>query len=456
MVNLSKAKTLIKELDIKDRIKTNDEVIIGYTKEEALLEAQRCLNCKTKPCMNGCPLHNDIPAFIECIKNDDLSLGMSIINQTSTFPFVCSRVCNQANQCEKDCTRGKNGESVAIGMLERYISDNEYDKIPSTLNLIPRNGKSVAIIGAGPSGLTCAEKLVLEGFKVDVYDQLPFAGGLLEYGIPDFRLDKTFVRGKINFLQSKGVNFILNTKIGKDISFDEIESKYDFVYLAIGADVSKTMRLENENINGVITSNQYLLHLNKKDIYGSSPIYQQISNAKNVIVVGGGNVAMDVSRVAIRHGANVTIIYRRSREEMPARDNEIEDALNEGVKLNYLTNPIKINGTDHITSIKCLKMELGEPDESGRRRPIEIKNSEFEIPCDLLVYAIGSSSEKDVLSSIGVDYNSWGGVIVNDTLETSKQNVYAGGDLITGANTVVHAIRDGIKVAKSIIAKNDK
>ena len=456
MINLSKTKTEIKELDKESRIHNNDEVIIGYSKEEAMMEANRCLNCKNKPCIDGCPLHNDIPSFIGYIKKDDLVAAVSIIDWTSPFPFVCSRVCNQKEQCEKNCTRGKNGESVAIGMLERYVCDNAYDKIPTTLNLIPHNGKSVAIIGAGPSGLSCAEKLILVGFSVDVYDALPFAGGLMEYGIPDFRLDKSYIRHKINFLQSKGVHFILNTKIGVDIDFKEIEEKYDYVYLAIGADVTNTMGLANENIEGVVTSNKYLLYLNKSEFYKDEKMYQQLISAKNVVVVGGGNVAMDVSRVAIRHGANVNIVYRRSLEEMPARSNEIEDALNEGVKINYLTNPILINGTNHIESITCNKNTLGELDNSGRRKPIAIEGSEFDMPCDLLIYAIGSSQDEDILKNIGVSYSSKKTIIVNDELKTSKENVFAGGDLITGPNTVVHAIRDGIKVAKNIIDHYNK
>ncbi|MGM9858803.1 MAG: FAD-dependent oxidoreductase [Bacilli bacterium] len=456
MINLAKTKTEIKELDKESRIHNNDEVIIGYSKEEAIYEANRCLNCKNKPCQEGCPLHNDIPAFIDAIKKDDLVEAISIINRTSPFPFVCSRVCNQQEQCEKNCTRGKNGESVAIGMLERFVCDNAYDKIPTTLNLIPHNGKSVAIIGAGPSGLSCAEKLALVGFSVDVYDALPFAGGLMEYGIPDFRLDKSYIRHKINFLRSKGVHFILNTKVGVEIDFKEIEEKYDYVYLAIGADVTNTMGLENEDIEGVITSNKYLLYLNKSEFYKDEDCFKKITNAKNVVVVGGGNVAMDVSRVALRHGANVNIVYRRSFEEMPARHNEIQDAINEGVKINYLTNPVIINGKDHIESIICNKNQLGELDSSGRRKPVAIEGSEFEMPCDLLIYAIGSSQDEDVLKNIGVTYSKKKTVIVDDVLKTSKENIYAGGDLITGPNTVVHAIRDGIKAAKIIIEQNDK
>lgn len=447
MINPQKEKTKASELDSSNRILNNNEVILGYSDEQALNEANRCLNCKNHPCLENCPLHNDIPAFINEIKNSNINNARAIIDKTSPLPFVCSRVCNQSKQCEMKCTRGINGESVSIGMLERYVCDHSKNIKP---DIKPFNGYKVAIVGGGPSGLACAEKLALNGFKVTVFEKLPFVGGLLMYGIPHFRLPKDEVINKIKTLKDIGVEIKCNMSLGVDISLEELQKEFNYVYLAFGADVSKGMNIDNDHIKGVIKSNDFLFNMNMPE-YGNKEKINLIKQAKNVVVTGGGNVAMDCARVARRNGSDVTIVYRRSHEEMPARENELQDALDEGIKVKFLTNPIKAVGNDKIEGIICNEMELGEPDESGRRRPIIKPNSEHKIVCDLLVYAIGSNADLNLLSKLRIEHENWGGVKINENNLTSYATVFAGGDLITGPNTVVHAVADGLKVANQII-----
>lgn len=452
-MDLNKTKMAIQDADIRN--KNFDEVALGYTSEEAVTEAKRCLNCKNKLCVSNCPVSIDIPNFIQKVAEEKFEEAYEIISNTSSLPAVCGRVCPQENQCEGKCVRGIKGESVAIGRLERFVADYHRNNFREEEKITEFNGHKVAIVGAGPSGLTAAGVLAKKGYKVTVYEALHVAGGVLMYGIPEFRLPKEIVKSEIDNLIKLGVDIQLNVVIGKTITIDELfEMGYEAVYVASGAGLPRFMNIPGEGLKGVYSANEYLTRINLMKAYKSDS-KTPIKKGKNVAVVGGGNVAMDAARSAKRLGAdNVYIIYRRGLEELPARKEEVEHAEEEGIIFKLLNNPIEIIGDDsgNVNKIKCIEMELGEPDESGRRRPVEKENSEFELDVDVVVMAIGTSPNPLISSTTeGLETDNRGCIITNgeDGL-TTKEAVYAGGDAVTGAATVILAMGAGRKAAFAI------
>jgi len=456
--NMSLEKNPMPEQDASIRRRNFDEVALGYTEEQALSEAARCLNCKNKPCMDGCPVNVRIPEFIEKVAARDYEAAYEIIKSTNALPAVCGRVCPQEKQCEARCVRGIKGEPVAIGRLERFVAD-WYRKNRQPKEDKPQsNGKKVAIIGSGPAGLTCAGDLVKKGFDVTVFEALHLPGGVLMYGIPEFRLPKAIVKSEIDSLRKLGVKFQTNMVIGKVMSIDELFGKgYDAVFVGSGAGLPGFMGIEGEDLLGVYAANEFLTRINLmkayKDDYDTS-----IRVPKNVAVVGGGNVAMDAARCAMRLGAeNVYIVYRRGEDEMPARNEEIHHAKEEGVDFRLLTNPVRVLGDDkgYVTAIECVEMELGEPDASGRRRPVEKAGSNFTIDVDCVVIAVGNAPNPLIrMTTPGIEANRKGCLVVNeDTLETTRDKVFAGGDAVTGAATVILAMGAGKTAAKSICEK---
>lgn len=439
-----------------------DEVALGYTEEMAINEAKRCLNCKNKPCISGCPVKIHIPEFIKAVAEGNFDSAYEIISLSSSLPAVCGRVCPQEVQCEKHCIRGIKGESVAIGRLERFVADYHLKNAKSVPTLMHPNGHSVAIIGSGPAGLACAGDLAKKGYAVTVFEALHLAGGVLVYGIPEFRLPKAIVAKEIEGLKNLGVKFRTNIVIGRTITVDELFDEYGFeaVFIGSGAGLPKFMNIKGENSKGVFAANEFLTRINlmKAHQEGSdTPIYR----AKRVAVVGGGNVAMDAARCARRLGSEVYIIYRRGMEELPARKEEIEHAIEEGIIFKTLTNPIEIiahksndksdakNG--FVEAIKCVEMELGEPDASGRRRPIVKKNSEFTIDVDCVIMALGTSPNPLIKATTsGLETQSWGGIIADENGQTSRKGVFAGGDAVTGAATVILAMGAGKNAANAI------
>lgn len=427
------------------------EVALGYNDKLALLEAKRCLQCKHQPCVSGCPVNINIPSFIKKIVDNDLNGAMEVITEANLFPAICGRVCPQELQCEKNCVRGIKGESVAIGSLERYVADNATN---NTCYNITENNIKVAIVGSGPSGLTCANELRRLGYDVTIFEALHLPGGVLAYGIPEFRLPKKIVKKEIDKLTNMGVKLITNVVIGKTITIEQLKAEgFKAIYLASGAGLPKFLGIKGEHYNGVFSANEYLTRINLMKSYqenAKTPIYP----SKNVCVIGGGNVAMDAARCAKRMGTeNVYIVYRRGIEEMPARKEEILHAEEEGIIFNLLTNPIEIIGNENfnVTSLKCTKSSLGEKDSSGRARPIEIPNSEFEIACDTVIMALGNYPNPLLkLSTPMLATDKSGCIIVNENLQTSLEGVYAGGDAVTGAATVILAMGAGKKAAKSI------
>ena len=432
------------------------EVALGYTEEQAIDEAQRCLNCKNKPCVTGCPVQIDIPAFIAEVAKGDFEAAYKIITKSSSLPAVCGRVCPQESQCEGKCVRGIKGEPVAIGRLERFVADWHMANAKSAPEKVPSNGHKVAVIGSGPSGLTCAGDLAKKGYDVTVFEAFHVAGGVLVYGIPEFRLPKAIVQKEIDNLKALGVKVETNMVIGKVLSIDELMEEYGFeyVYIGTGAGLPRFMNIPGENLKGVYSANEFLTRVNLMKAYkedSSTPVYK----AKKVAVVGGGNVAMDAARSAKRLGAEeVYIVYRRSEAELPARAEEVEHAKEEGIIFNLLTNPTEILGNDDgfVSGIKCVEMELGEPDASGRRRPVVKENSEFVLDVDCVIMSIGTSPNPLIKSTTkGLDTEKWGGIIADDeTGLTSRENVYAGGDAVTGAATVILAMGAGKAAAKAI------
>ena len=427
-----------------------EEVALGYTKEQAHEEASRCLRCKNSPCVAGCPVNINIPEFINCIREDNIDKANQIINEASLFGRICGRVCPQESQCEAKCIRGIKGKPVAIGNLERFVSDNAKLEIPVKAK---DNGKKVAIIGSGPSGLACAYDLAKAGCIVDIYESLHATGGVLRYGIPEFRLPKRIVDDEINKLTALGVSIFTNKVVGKTVLLEELQEKYDAIYIATGAGLPKFMGIEGENLNGVYSANEFLTRINLMKAYLNSPT--PIYHAKNVCVVGGGNVAMDAARCALRlNPDNVYIVYRRSEEEMPARKEEIEHAKEEGINFKLLTNPVKIIGNDdfRVTGVECVAMKLGEPDASGRRSPIEIKDSNFVIDVDCVIMALGNNPNPILTSSFAaLATEKHGCIVVNDDQATSIEGIYAGGDIATGAATVILAMGAGKRAARSIL-----
>ena len=462
--NMNPKKNEMPSQDPKVRAHNFDEVALGYDEQTALDEALRCLNCPKMPCVSGCPVNIHIPAFISKIKEGDFEGAYQIISETSTLPAVCGRVCPQEKQCESKCVRGVKGESVGIGRLERFVADwhnahsNEVPKIPES------NGHKVAIVGSGPSGLTCAGDLARKGYKVTVFEALHTAGGVLVYGIPEFRLPKAIVQKEVDNLKAMGVDIETNMIVGKTLTVDELlEMGYEAVFIGSGAGLPSFMGIPGESLKGVYSANEFLTRSNLMKAYKDSPITPIMKGGK-VAVVGGGNVAMDAARTALRLGAEkVYVVYRRSMDELPARKEEVEHAIEEGIDFRLLNNPVEILGYHNpddkfdakngfVKGMKCIKMELGEPDERGRRRPIEIPGSEFVLDVDTVIISIGTSPNPLIKATTkGLDVNQRGGIIVEETTgATSKTGVYAGGDAVTGAATVISAMGAGKTAAKAI------
>lgn len=456
MPNMSLKKNPMPSQEPKVRATNFLEVAEGYTREIAIDEAQRCLNCKNKPCVKGCPVNIDIPAFIKKTASADFEGAYAVIAASSALPAVCGRVCPQESQCEKYCVRGIKGEPVGIGRLERYVADlhnSTHDEKPARP---VSNGHKVAVIGSGPAGLTCAGDLARKGYDVTIFEALHTPGGVLVYGIPEFRLPKAIVRQEIEGLKAMGVTVMTDMVIGKVLTVDELMGEYGFeaVFVGSGAGLPKFMNIPGENLIGVYSANEFLTRVNLMKAYfeGSSTPVQQL---KRVAVVGGGNVAMDAARCAKRLGAEeVYIVYRRSLKELPARVEEVEHAMEEGVIFKLLNNPLEIMGDANrkVVGMKCIEMELGEPDESGRRRPVEKQGSEFILDVDCVIMAIGTSPNPLIKSTTkGIDTQRWGGIIADEaTGRTSRAGVYAGGDAVTGAATVILAMGAGKNAATAI------
>ena len=455
------------EMPVQDpRVRAHNfnEVALGYTHEVAIAEAKRCLNCKNKPCVEGCPVNIAIPDFIACLKNDDVEGAYKIINRTSSFPAVCGRVCPQERQCESRCTMGIKFEPVGIGRLERYVADWHNANSKEKPQKAAPNGHKVAVVGSGPSGLTCAGDLVKAGFEVTVYEALHTEGGVLVYGIPEFRLPKAIVAREVDTLKQLGVKFVTHAVIGKTLTVDELfEQGNEAVFIGSGAGLPNFMNIPGESLKGVYSANEFLTRSNLMKAYREK-CDTPIMKGGKVVVVGGGNVAMDAARTALRLGAEkVYIVYRRSMAELPARLEEVEHAQEEGIEFHLLRNPVEILGFNNpdnprderngfVTGIRVIKMELGEPDAKGRRRPVPIEGSEYDIDCDTVIIAIGTSPNPLIKSTTeGLEVNPHGGIIVNEAGLTSREHVYAGGDAVTGAATVISAMGAGKTAAASII-----
>ncbi|MDE5577291.1 MAG: NADPH-dependent glutamate synthase [Oscillospiraceae bacterium] len=436
------------------RNKNFKEVALGYSKETAVDEADRCLNCKNKPCVSGCPVNIDIPAFIQKVKDEDFDGAYDIISASSSLPAVCGRVCPQETQCEGKCVRGIKGEPVGIGRLERFVADWHNEHSTAEVKKPEPNGHKVAIIGAGPAGLTCAGDLARLGYEVTVFEALHLAGGVLVYGIPEFRLPKAIVQKEIDGLKALGVTVNTNIVVGRTITVDELfEQGYEAIFIGSGAGLPRFMGIPGENLKGVYSANEFLTRTNLMKAYTDNSD-TPIQKAKNVAVVGGGNVAMDAARCAKRLGAeNVYIVYRRGEAEMPARNEEIEHAKEEGIIFKTLNNPVEILGDEHklVTGMKCIEMELGEPDESGRRSPVEKKGSEFVLDVDCVVMSIGTSPNPLIRNTTkGLETNRRGCFVADENGLTSREGVYAGGDAVTGAATVILAMGAGKTAAKAM------
>jgi glutamate synthase (NADPH/NADH) small chain len=443
------------EQDAKERGSNFDEVALGYSKETALKEAERCLNCKKPRCINGCPVNVPIPQFIMAIKDGDFKKAIDTIKETNILPAICGRVCPQENQCEKYCLLAKKHEAVAIGRLERFAADEEL-KHESTgeVSLPSSTGKKVAIVGSGPAGLTCASDLARAGHKVTIFEAFHETGGVLFYGIPEFRLPKAIVAKEIAGLEKMGVEIVVNTVVGKVLTVDEIMKDFDACFIGTGAGLPTFMNIEGENLNGVYSANEFLTRVNLMKAYIFPEYDTPIKRGQRVAVIGGGNVAMDSVRTALRLGAKEAIIvYRRSEAEVPARAEEYHHAQEEGIRFELLTAPIRVIGEDGwVKALECIRMELGEPDDSGRRRPVPIKGSEFQMPVDIVVVAIGTGANPLVPTSTkGLNINKWGYIITDEeTCQTNIPGVYAGGDIVTGSATVISAMGAGRKAATSI------
>lgn len=431
-----------------------DEVTLGYTPEMAVNEAKRCLNCPTKPCTKGCPVAIKIPDFIQRVAEGDFEGAYQVITQDSALPAVCGRVCPQESQCEKHCVRGIKNEPVGIGRLERFVADWHREHGTEKANLPAKNGHKVAVVGSGPAGLTCAGDLARMGYDVTVFEALHVAGGVLMYGIPEFRLPKKIVQREIQGLREMGVDIRTNMVVGRVQSVDELfEMGYEAVFIGTGAGLPNFMKIPGENLKGVYSANEFLTRINLMKAYREDAD-TPVQHAKHVAVVGGGNVAMDAARCALRLGAEeVSIVYRRSREELPARIEEVEHAEEEGVKFHLLTAPIEVLGDEHKNAVglRCQRMKLGEPDEKGRRRPVPIPGDEYEMAVDSVIIAIGTSPNPLIRTTTkGLDTQKWGGIIADEEGLTSREGVYAGGDAVTGAATVILAMGAGKKAADAI------
>ncbi len=465
MPNMSLKKNPMPHQDPVVRAGNFQEVALGYTKEQAIDEAQRCLHCKNMPCVSGCPVMIHIPDFIAKVAEGDFEAAYQIIAQDSALPAVCGRVCPQETQCESKCVRGIKGEPVGIGRLERFVADWHNANAKEKAVAPASNGHKVAVIGSGPSGLTCAGDLARKGYEVTVFEALHLAGGVLVYGIPEFRLPKSIVQKEVDGLKELGVKIETNVVIGRSITIDELmdEMGFEAVFIGSGAGLPMFMHIPGENLKGVYSANEFLTRINLMKAYregADTPIMDL--KGKKVAVVGGGNVAMDAARCSKRLGAEVYIIYRRSEAELPARREEVEHAKEEGIIFKTLTNPVEILGYHNpddrrdpkngsVCGIKCVEMELGEPDASGRRRPIVKEGSEFEMEMDCVIMSLGTSPNPLIKSTTkGLEINKKGGIIVNEDGLTSRESVYAGGDAVTGAATVILAMGAGKTAAKAI------
>ena len=461
--NMSLTRNAMPVQDALVRAHNFDEVALGYTEEQAIDEANRCLNCKNMPCVDGCPVKIHIPEFISKIKEGDFEGAYQIITKSSSLPAVCGRVCPQETQCESKCVRGIKGESVGIGRLERFVADWHNTFCTEEPVKPTSNGHRVAIVGSGPSGLTCAGDLAKKGYEVTVFEALHTAGGVLVYGIPEFRLPKKIVAKEVDTLKKLGVKIETNVVIGKTLTVDELfEMGFEAVFIGSGAGLPNFMGIPGESLKGVYSANEFLTRSNLMKSYLQNPETPIMKGGK-VAVVGGGNVAMDAARTALRLGAEkVYIVYRRSMEELPARREEVEHAEEEGIEFRLLCNPTEILGYNNpddprdprngfVTGMTCVRMELGEPDERGRRRPVVIPNSEFTIDVDTVIMSIGTSPNPLIKSTTeGLEVNRWGGIVVNEDGLTSRNAVYAGGDAVTGAATVISAMGAGKTAAKAI------
>ena len=456
MPNMTLQKTPAREQEPNIRNKNFKEVSQGYDEELALNEASRCLNCKNMPCRSGCPVSVRIPEFIAKVAEGDFDAAYEIITSTNSLPAVCGRVCPQEKQCESKCVRGIKGESVGIGRLERFVADWHHQHTTAAPEKPASNGHKVAVVGSGPAGLTCAGDLARKGYDVTVFEALHLAGGVLVYGIPEFRLPKAIVQKEVDGLKAMGVTIATDTVIGRTVSIDELQNEMGFeaVFIGSGAGLPMFMHIPGENLKGVYSANEFLTRINLMKAYkpdSDTPIMDL--KGKKVAVVGGGNVAMDAARCSKRLGAEVYVVYRRGMEELPARHEEVEHAIEEGVIFKTLNNPVQINGDeqDCVKSMTCIEMELGEPDASGRRRPVEKQGSEFDLPVDAVIMSLGTTPNPLIKATTkGLEVNKKGCIIVNEDGLTSREGVYAGGDAVTGAATVILAMGAGKLGAKSI------
>jgi glutamate synthase (NADPH/NADH) small chain len=451
---MSMTKVAMPEQEPAVRARNFKEVTLGYTEEMAVEEATRCLNCKNKPCMTGCPVGVRIPEFVKCVAEKRFYDAYDIITSTSSLPAVCGRVCPQENQCEGKCVRGIKGEPVAIGRLERFVADYVMDNPKETSEKPVPNGHKVAVVGAGPAGLTCAGDLARLGYQVTIFEAFHTAGGVLMYGIPEFRLPKAIVQKEIEKLKSLGVEIMTNMVIGKVLSVDDIMGMgYEAMFIGSGAGLPNFMGIEGEALVGVCSANEYLTRINLMKGY-LDEYDTPVIKSKSVAVVGGGNVAMDTARSALRMGAeHVYIVYRRSEAELPARKEEVHHAKEEGVEFLLLNNPVKIVGDENgrVKAMECIKMELGEPDESGRRRPQEVTGSNYMLDVDTVIMSIGTSPNPLIrTTTTGIEANKRGCLVVNEDMLTTREGVYAGGDAVTGAATVILAMGAGKTAAASI------
>jgi glutamate synthase (NADPH/NADH) small chain len=452
---IRKTRTPIPEQDAAARARNFEEVAMGYTEEQALREASRCMACKSRPCVAGCPVETPIPEFIIKIQEGDFIGAAQKIKEKNSLPAICGRVCPQESQCESLCTLGKKNEPVAIGRLERFVAD--YERVNGSSNgkveLPKPSGFKVAVVGAGPAGLVVASDLAKLGHEVTIYEALHKPGGVLVYGIPEFRLPKAIVQSEVDGIASLGVNIEVNSVVGKLYTIDELLEKFNAVFIGSGAGLPTFMGIPGENLNGVYSANEFLTRTNLMKAYLFPEYDTPIKKGDNIAIIGGGNVAMDAARTALRLGAkNAYLVYRRSMDELPARKEEIHHAIEEGIQFKLLTNPVEIVGDEGwVKSLKCVQMELGEPDASGRRRPVVVEGSEFEIDVDTVIMSIGTKSNPIIPESTpDLELNKWGYIVADDDGVTPKEGVFAGGDIVTGAATVILAAGAGRKAANAI------
>ncbi len=455
-------RTPMREQDPNVRARNFQEVPLGYSPEEAQKEAARCLGCKKPMCVTGCPVNVSIPEFIALVEAGEFAAAARKIKTTNALPAVCGRVCPQESQCEAKCVLNHKMEPVAIGRLERFVADyeRENDLVEIPEKAAPK-GKSVAVVGAGPAGLTVAGDLILAGYNVTIFEAFHKAGGVLMYGIPEFRLPKAIVEKEVEYLAKLGVKFQMNQVIGRSITIQELlgERGFSGVFVGVGAGLPSFMRIPGTDLGGVYSANEYLTRSNLMKAYLFPKYDTPIVVGKNVAVVGGGNVAMDAARTALRLGADsVTVVYRRSKVELPARAEEVHHAEEEGIQFKLLTNPTALHGDENgiLTGMTCIEMELGEPDESGRRRPVEKPNSEFDMPVDLVIFAVGTGANPILTQSAEMTLNKWGYIVADEHGRTSLDGVWAGGDIVTGAATVIEAMGAGRAAAKDICAYLEK